>query len=189
MASTLGHSSGPPQPPFPCFRQGHEIHLIHSKKPCYVGLIPQGLDLYLTTHNRSFCGPCRKITAFRPACIFCNVSAPPVGFPASSDTIPTTIPLTLSSVPDTSVLAPELNLSDPLAILASVLDDPTVIIQVIPHSAIRHVSNALDRTLKALNQDPKSLKAHARLLLFVPYVLAAKSQRKDKQSTLTIKEH
>jgi hypothetical protein len=77
------HSYEPLKPPFSCFicskthttRQGLEIHLIHSKKPCYVGLIPQGLDLYLSAHNRSFCGPCRKSTACRPAYILCNSSA------------------------------------------------------------------------------------------------------------------
>jgi hypothetical protein len=56
---------------------------------------------------------------------------------------------------------------DPIGVLSAVLDDPTMIIPVIPLPAVRHVSNAFDRTLKALNQDPSSLEAHARLLLFI----------------------
>jgi hypothetical protein len=76
--------------------------------------------------------------------------------------------------------------TDPLSLLRAHLDDPIMVIPVIPFNAIRQVANAFDKTLKLVIQDIGSLESHSRLLLFGPYVLATKTQSKVKQSFLTL---
>ena len=51
---------------FPCFvcdkgyktRQALETHLFRSKKRCYLGVTPPGLDAYCLFNNRAFCTNC-----------------------------------------------------------------------------------------------------------------------------------
>jgi hypothetical protein len=69
--------------------------------------------------------------------------------------------------------------------LLRIIDDPTVIISSIPIASRRDVANAFERTLKGVNMASHSIEAHTRLLLFAPYVLATKVNRKHKQSFIT----
>lgn len=203
--SAVGHPSEP-SPTFHCFicdktystRQGLENHILNAKTLCYAGAIPQGLDSYLIDHNRSLCLPCRKIFTRRPSCLSCNLATTPnwVQTPSSTRSdiqtpiVPEAILHNLPQIQQAALsVLPEVQPTiqlDPIGVLSAVLDDPTMIIPVIPLPAVRHVSNAFDRTLKALNQDPSSLEAHARLLLFGPYVLASKTNPKHKQSYITM---
>jgi hypothetical protein len=70
---------------------------------------------------------------------------------------------------------------DPIIALQQTLKMNTLCLKAIPQNAIRAVADVYNRLLKTVIGSPNLVDNHARLLLFVPYVLAVKSNRKVKQ--------
>jgi hypothetical protein len=58
---------------------------------------------------------------------------------------------------------------------------PTLCLQYVPRRARRFVADSYNRLLKGINAVPNCIHSHAKLLLFVPFVLAVKIEKKVKQ--------
>jgi Reverse transcriptase (RNA-dependent DNA polymerase) len=101
-----------------------------------------------------------------------QISATPVAFMGAALDIENRIP---GDNPMQSISATEA--------LKLCLENPGSVVQTIPEAARRPTADAFFRLLQAVTSNPNSEHAHARLLLFAPFVCARKRNKKAKLVT------
>ena len=160
-------------------RQGLETHLIRAKKKCYTGPLPQGFTEYCETNKRSYCGPCNKLFAKSETCPHCKA---PIFLGPNQQAE--------SAEMRNEIETPQLEMApeeiqdeevDPCDVLKYGLRAPVLCLTCVPFKAVRVVADAYNRILRKVIGAPASIEAHVRLLLFTPFVLAVKSEKKKKQ--------
>jgi hypothetical protein len=172
---------------FICFksyatRQGLERHILKANTKCFSGDLSAvvGFREYCSLNSRSYCGNCNKLCAQREVCPQCSGDMRGVEHVGVLDVYQMQNDAEDRDVGGDRVEGEGSDI-DPVIALHRILMMNTVCLKSIPQHAIRPVADAYNRLLKTVIGAPYFVDNHARLLLFVPFVLALKVKRKVKQ--------